>query len=155
MYRVDKISKTILGAKSSVQELYQGKAYYDKGISNGNLRNIAFPANTYTSKNNGLPHNDYGGIYSIQGEYATSFSVSGGFIFSGFSIEVSYVPSADCQKIVSNLYTSFQAVSVGDTTVYRQVGEKFGGDRKIEFDRSVIAEACNKEENVTIKFYTL
>ncbi|MGQ4241795.1 prepilin-type N-terminal cleavage/methylation domain-containing protein [Escherichia coli] len=62
MYRVDKISKTILGAKSSIQELYQGKAYYDKGISN--LRNIAFPANTYTSKNNGLPRNDYGGTYS-------------------------------------------------------------------------------------------
>ena len=63
MYRVDKISKTILGAKSSIQELYQGKAYYDKGISN--LRDIAFPANTYTSKNNGLPLNDYGGTYSI------------------------------------------------------------------------------------------
>ena len=29
MYRVDKISKTILGAKSSIQELYQGKAYYE------------------------------------------------------------------------------------------------------------------------------
>lgn len=146
MYRVDKISKTILGAKSSIQELYQGKAYYDKGISN--LRNIAFPANTYTSKNNGLPRNDYGGTYSIQGQ----FSISSG-VYSGFSIDVTNVPSADCQKIISNVYTSFQAVYVSGTTVY-QAHIKFG-KRQIGFDRSVIAKACNKPENVTIQFYTL
>ncbi|MDV5293884.1 type 4 pilus major pilin [Klebsiella michiganensis] len=146
MYRVDKISKTILGAKSSIQELYQGKAYYDKGVSN--LRNIAFPANTYTSKNNGLPLNDYGGTYSIQGQ----FSISSG-VYSGFSIDVTYVPTADCQRIISNVYTSFQAVDVNGTTVFK-VPIKFG-DRTIGFDRSVISEACNKTENVTIQFYTL
>lgn len=145
MYRVDKISKIILGAKSSIQELYQGKAYYDTGFSN--LRKIAFPANTYT-KSNEVPRNDYGGMYNITGQ----FSISSG-VYSGFSIDVTSVPSADCQKIISNVYTSFQAVYAGGTLVY-QAHIKFFKS-KIGFDRSVIAEACNKAERVTIQFYTL
>ncbi|HBE6091367.1 TPA: prepilin-type N-terminal cleavage/methylation domain-containing protein [Escherichia coli] len=147
MYRVDKISKIILGAKSSIQELYQGKAYYDTEFSK--LRKIAFPADTYT-KSNGVPRNDYGGMYNITGQFSIS---SGGYGYSGFSINVTSVPSADCQKIISNVYTSFQAVYAGNTLVY-QASKNFG-NRQIGFDRSVIAEACNKAERVTIQFYTL
>ncbi|HBA4253763.1 TPA: prepilin-type N-terminal cleavage/methylation domain-containing protein [Escherichia coli] len=145
MYRVDRISKTIVGVKSSIKQLYQGQAYYDKGVTN--LRNTVFPDNTYTNKNNGLPLNDYGGTYSIQGQY----SVSSG-VYQGFSIDLTYVPSADCQRIISNVYASFQIVSVNGSVVFK-VPVMFG-DNAVEFDRSTVAVACNKSSTVTMQFYT-
>ncbi|EHW2964808.1 TPA: prepilin-type N-terminal cleavage/methylation domain-containing protein [Escherichia coli] len=147
MYRVDRISKTIVGVKSSIKQLYQGQAYYDKGVANTNLRNTVFPENTYTHKNNGLPLNDYGGTYSIQGQY----SMHSG-LYQGFSIDLTDVPSADCQRIISNVYASFEIVAV-DASIVFKVPFMFD-DNAVEFDRSTVAAACNKSSTVTMQFYT-
>ena len=143
MYRVDKIGRVILGAKSAIQELYKGRAEYDRGISSNEVIRIAFPDNVFRVKGTSLPQNDYGGTYSISGQFASTLGS-----YSGFSIDIRSVPSGDCIRLVSNIHGAFQSVSINAVTV-------FSSNTNVPYNPSVVMEACNKYETATIQFTSL
>lgn len=141
-YMVNNISKNIVGAKAIVKELYASTGQYDQaGLNSQYVRNLAFPSNTYNSKNSGAAYNDYGGTYKLTSQ---SYMMA-------FDITINKIPQDACIQLASSLYPSFEMVLVNSKTIYRNNAGAY--QTNIAFDMSAVSSGCSGDSN-TMQFFT-
>lgn len=141
--RVTNELRNIATIMTGIKQLYQGKSDFEGFGTAVLIKSKIAPDNMLQPGNNVMLRNSWEGYFSMGN---SGYGVAGGgTIWNAFTIKTAGIPSADCLRLVNELYNLYNK----DLT-YLSVNSTFIYANGVAYDMDKAAQACSKSESATV-----